>query len=309
MNARNSFLAASTGILLLGSAVQTASAQTVMYGTRNRPLEGRRYETMRALAHYLDESVQAAFNTAVEDARRGDSDRRLLPLVRDFARRADDFHSLMDNYEARPVDVPPRVNDLINRARRVTARLGTSYVADSTQEDWINVTDVLDRMKRLMAGENVQVPMAHGGFEDYDRDYGPFGDTYGGVERTGDTGGSRFGLRGYQLEQFRRLAGELDANALRSHQIAETNRANYTDRQEEFLLDLRRFAERAHDVHLRADAATVNPREIGPIVNQLRQDARDTDRSLRETRVFPQVWDQWSRTIDVLDRMADLVRY
>jgi hypothetical protein len=305
MKAKISFLAAGAGLILLGSAVQTASAQTAIYGTRNSPLEGRRYESMRALAHYLDETAQSALQTAVEDARRGASERRVLPLVRDFARRADEFHNLMDNYEATRQDVPTRVIDLITRARRVNDRFGTAYVAGSTREDWANVIDVLDRMKRLMAGEDVQVPMAHGRLEDYDRDYGMFG----GVRRTGDTGGSRLGLSGSRLADFRRLAQYLDESALRSQQIAETNRANYAMRPQEFLSDFRRFAERAHDVHLRADAGDVNPREIGPIVNQLLEDARATDRSLRDTRVFPEVWDQWTRTIDTLDSMAALVRY
>ena len=304
MKTRISFLAASAGLILLGSTVP-ASAQRAVYGTRNSPFEGRRYETMRALAHYLDETSQSALQTAVEDARRGASERRVLPLVRDFARRADEFHKQMDNYEATRQDVPPRVIDLITRARRVNDRFGTAYVGDSTRQDWISVIDVLDRMKRLMAGEDVQVPVAHGRLDDYDRDYGMFG----GVRRTGDTGGSRLGLSGSRLADFRRLAQYLDESALRSQQIAETNRADYPMGQQDFLSDLRRFAERAHDVHLRADAGDVNPREIGPIVNQLLQDARATDRSLRSTRALPQLWDQWTRTIDTLDSMSALVRY
>ena len=303
------FLAAAAGLMLLGPAVQNASAQRdtygrPTYGTRSRPLEGRQYETMRALAHYLDETAQSALQTAVTDARRGASERRLLPLFRDFARRADEFHTMMDNYGTRRWDVPPRVNDLLVRARRVTAQLGTTYLAQSTRADWTNVVEVLDRMKRVTAGMDVEVPTARGGFEDYDRDYG----TFRGARRASDEGGSAFGWTGSRLADFRRLAQELDEDVLRSHQIAETNRANYTIRQQEFLTELRRFAERAHAVRLQADAREVNRREIGPIVNQLLQDARATDRSLRDTRVFPQVLDQWSRTIDVLNRMADMAR-
>ena len=302
MKARNRFLAAGASMLFLGPAVPIVSAQTI-YGTRERPLEGRRYETMRALAHYLDESTQSALDTFTEAAKRRSSERKLLPQVQDFARRADSFHSLMDDYEANRRDVPPQVNDLLTRARRINSRLNSNYIARSTRESWTDVIDVMDRMKRVVAGENVEVPMAHGNLEDYDRDYGMFG----GVRRTrGD--GSAFGLSGYRLEQFQRLAEELDQNALRSHQIAETNRANYGSRQDEFLSDLRRFAERAHDVHVRADAGTVDPREMAPIVSRLLQDARDTDRSLRDTRVFPEVWDQWGATIGVLDQMVELVR-
>jgi len=302
MKARNGFLVAGA-MIFLGPAIPIVSAQTILYGTRERPLEGRRYETMRALSHYLDESTQAALDTFTEAAKRRSSERKLLPQVQDFARRADDFHGMMDNYEATRRDVPPQVNDLITRARRINGRLNSTYIARSTREGWIDVVEVLDRMKRLMAGENVEVPMAHGDLEDYERDYGMFG----GVRRTRNDG-SAFGLTGDRLEQFQRLAHDLDQNALRSHQIAETNRVNYTARQEEFLSDLRRFAERAHDVHVRADADTVDPREMAPIVSRLLQDARDTDRSLRDTRVFPEVWDQWSETINVLNQMVELVR-
>ena len=300
-----SFLALGAGIILLGAAARDAVAQGGYYGTRTRPLEGRRYESMRALSHYLDQTTQDALQMATIDARRGRSERSVLPAIRDFARRADEFHGLMDKYEATRQDVPNRVIDLITRARRVNDRVSTGYAADTTQKEWANVIDVLDRMKRLMAGEDVQVPPAHAGFEDYDRDYGMFG----GVRRTGDTGGSVVGLSGSRLESFRRLAIYLDESTQRSRQLAETNRVNYTARQEQFLSDLRRFGERAHDVRLRADAGEVNPREMRPIVSQLLQDAQATDRSLRETRVFPQVWDQWTRTIDTLDKMAVLVRY
>lgn len=303
MKASNTLLAVSV-VVLLGPAVPIVSAQTTVYGTRERPLEGRRYETMRALAHYLDETAQSTLDSFTEAARRRSSERRVLPQVQDFARRAASFHSQMDNYEATRRDVPPQVNDLLTRARRINGRLNSTYIARSTREGWTEVIEVVDRMKRVVAGENVEVPMAHGDLEDYDRDYGMFG----GVRRA-EGGGSAFDLTGARLEEFRSLAHDLDQNALRSHQIAETNRANYTARQQEFLTDLRRFAERAHEVHVRADAGRVDPREMAPIVSRLLQDARDTDRSLRDTRVFPEVWDQWGQTIGVLNQMAELVRY
>jgi len=52
MKPRTTFLAASAGILLLGAGVPIVSAQADIYGTRQRPLEGRRYETMRAYRLY-----------------------------------------------------------------------------------------------------------------------------------------------------------------------------------------------------------------------------------------------------------------
>ena len=111
MKPRTTFLAASAGILLLGAGVPIASAQADIYGTRQRPLEGRRYETMRALAHYLDESSQSALDTFTEAAKNRSGERKMLPQVQDFARRADSFHSMMDNYEANRRDVPPQVKE------------------------------------------------------------------------------------------------------------------------------------------------------------------------------------------------------
>ena len=39
--------------VLLGASLAAASPET-RYGTRDRPLEGQRYETLRGLAHHLD---------------------------------------------------------------------------------------------------------------------------------------------------------------------------------------------------------------------------------------------------------------
>ena len=178
-------------------------------------------------------------------------------------------------------------------------------MTQGTRSEWTDVIDVLERMRRLMAGQEVDVPTARGGFEDYDRDYGMFGNARGASD---DDGGARYGWQGSRLAEFRRLAQELDEAALRTHQIAETNRASFSVRQQEFLSELRRLSERAHAVRVQADAREVNRREIIPIVNTLLQDARATDRSLRDTRVFPQVIEQWSRTIDVLNRMVEASR-
>ena len=312
MNRRISFLAVGAGLMLLGPVAKDASAQRPYYesdrdsyyGSRNRPLEGRRFETMRALAHYLDERSQAALRTAVAASQRGAQGRSILPPVRDFARRADAFHTMMDSYETRRRDVPPQVDDLIRRARQINGRLGTTSVAASTRSDWTEVIEVLDLMKRVTAGEDVQVPPAHAGFEDYDRDYGMFGN----ARRTSNEVGTGFGWQGTRLAEFRRLAVELADATLRAHQLAETNRASINIRQQEFLAELRRFAERAHAVRTQADNRELNRRDIVPIVNQFLQDARATDRSLRDTRVHPAVLDQWARTIEVLNRMVEAAR-
>ena len=72
------------GFVLAGTS---ASAQ-VRYGTYDQPLEGQRYDTMRALAHYLDETAQDALQGATQDARYGTAaQRRVVTTVRAFARQ------------------------------------------------------------------------------------------------------------------------------------------------------------------------------------------------------------------------------
>ena len=88
---------AGASLLFVGLSVASASAQTV-WGTYEQPLEGRRFETMRALAHYLDEAAQDALAGTLQTRRRGSpTDRRYITAVRDFARQAESLHTRMDD--------------------------------------------------------------------------------------------------------------------------------------------------------------------------------------------------------------------
>jgi len=291
-----------------------ASAQTV-WGTYDQPLEGRRFETMRALAHYLDEAAQDALAGTVQARRRGTpADRRYITAVRDFARQAESFHTRMDDYDVSPFEVPDEVDYLAARARRVSQLVRGVGAYQGTYDDWNSVTDTLSRMRRVLNGEDVEVPAAHDEYGDYNRDYGYLGrggtadrgtvttgrtDTYGGYPGTT--------LTGARLQQFRELAHQLDTSASRTLAAAERGAPN-DDRARGILADLRHFAEQARNLHDRSDANEVAPREIGGIIDHLREDARLADRNMRDARAFSDAWDEWSRTIDVLNRMADLMR-
>jgi hypothetical protein len=307
-------VSAGASLLLMGLSVASASPQ-VVYGTYEQPLEGRRYETMRALAHYLDETAQDAMAGVVQARRRGTAtDRRYITSVRDFARQAERFHQRMDDYEVQSFDIPDEVDYLIARARRVNQQLRQARAFESTYGDWTNVIDVLNRMRRLLNGEEVEVPPAHDEYGDYNRDYGYL--RGGGIGTRGnpsydsripshDTGGST--LTGARLQQFRELAHQLDTNAAQALQAAERT-VSTTDRARGILADLRHFAAQAGDVHRRSDANELATRDIQPIVNHLLEDARIADRSMRDARLFSDAWDEWARTIDTLNRMADLLR-
>src|SRR5207244_13054208 len=101
---------APVAVAALAAGAGRASAQTV-WGTYEQPLEGRRFETMRALAHYLDEAAQDALAGTLQTRRRGSpTDRRYITAVRDFARQAESLHTRMDDYAASQFDVPDDVD-------------------------------------------------------------------------------------------------------------------------------------------------------------------------------------------------------
>jgi hypothetical protein len=306
---------AAAAVAALATGADRASAQTV-WGTYEQPLEGRRFETMRALAHYLDEAAQDALAGTVQARRRGTpADRRYITAVRDFARQAEAFHTRMDDYDGAQFEVPDEVDFLTVRARRVNQLVRRASTYQATYDDWKRVIDTLGLMRRALNGEEVEVPAAHDEYGDYDRDYGYLGrggnadrgtvttgrtDTYGGTY-------SRTTLTGARLQQFRELAHQLDTSARQTLTAAERNAPN-NDRARSILADLRHFAEQARSLHDRSDANDVAPREIGGIIDHLLEDARLADRNMRDARAFSDAWDEWARTIDVLNRMANLMR-
>jgi len=290
-------------VVALAAAAPAAHAQ-ITYGTYEQPLEGRRLETMRALAYYVDDAAQNAMEAAREDARHGSTvARRLIPTLRAFASQAAEFHDRLDNYDASALDAPDDVDALTARARRINARVRASRALISTADSWADVMDGLDRMKRLLAGQDVEVPSTAADLGDYDRDYGPFG----GRDR-GPMAGAAGGLTSAQLDEFHQLAHALDTAVSRTHQVAWQHRQEYPGASDNVLNAVGHLADKAADLHRRADGGFINPTEVRPVVNQLLADAQQVDRTLRSERVFPQIWDEWAHAVDVINRMAALVR-
>lgn len=286
----------------LAAAGPSAFAQTT-WGTYEQPLEGRRYETMRALANYVDETAHDAYDAAREDARRGSrSARQLVPSLRSFANLAADFHDRLDNYEASAVDAPDDVDMLIARARRIQGRVRAGRGFTSTAETWADVMDGLDRMKRLLAGQDVEVPYGDTGSADYDRDYGPFGTS----PSRPVVGG---GLTGTQLQEFHQLAHAFATAVSRAYEVAwRQQQRNTPGVSDAIVTSLRTLQQTAFDVHRRADDNAIDPREVRPIVERIVAEARQVDQAMRAQRVYQQLWDQWSRGIEIANQMATLVR-
>ncbi len=114
---------------------------------------------------------------------------------------------------------------------------------------------------------------------------------------------------GYAREQFARLAHELDDRAARAHRIAERRSAAYAPREQEFFGRIHHFSDEARDFHERYESGEIQTRQdLRASMNELIRDARATDAAMREANVFPEVWNEWSGVIAVLQRMIDMVR-
>ena len=282
MHARSSSLVAlvAAGILTSGPVVLAADPPASLYGTAQRPLAGPRFQKMRALARYFDVTAQGALEGAVDDARHGaSSDASFLFSIRAFARSAADFRRTIEEYEAKPFEVPPQVDALAVRARELEQRIREAHTLESTYDEWEGIRDILGRMTSLVAGKDVDVPVAY---------VSPV-------------------LAGPALEQFRQLVHDLEVSATRAHSRAKKEESRY-ERGSQFLGELGYFEAQSRDLHLRADAGDVAPQEIGPIVDHLLEEARLADRRMRDAQTFSEVWDDSGRTITILQRMTTLVR-
>lgn len=270
--------AAAAVLLLFASAAAGGDAR---YGTGGQPLTGQRYRTMLALAGHLHATALGALDGAIDEARRGTAaEGRFVASVRSFARGTGDFHRMIDAYEAAPFDVPPRVAAMAKDAGGMNDRLRAAAALRSTYGDWDAVIDVLGRMTALLAGGDVAIPAAY---------VAP-------------------PLSGPTLDQFRRLARELELSAAGAHEQARQRLGAYPVRGAQFLGELGHFAARSRDLRIAAESPDVHPQQITRLVDRLLAEARQADRTMREAEVFTTVWSDSGRTITILERMSSLVR-
>ena len=281
MTAPRRLLASAGTVVLLLAAPARPAAPVEPIGLGESPLAGPRHTTMRLLARYLDETTQGLLEGASDATLHGTPEEaRFLSSIRTFARSTREFRSAVDVYQETPFDVTARLAALTEVARALEERLRSARVLERTLPEWSAVTEVLDRMRQLLSGVDVEVPPAYV------------------VPK----------LSGIRLEEFRQLAGALEESASRAHERARRELGTYQDRGAQFLGELHYFAAVSRDLHTRADTGDVSPKGIGAIVDGVLSEAREADRRMRDAKVFKEVWDDSSRTITILERMASLVR-
>ena len=228
LNNKMSWLpAVSLGALLVAGSTIPAHSQgiTIQWGRGDHRLEGQRFTTMRALAHRLDEAAQTAARAA-GDTREERMQQRFLWAINDFARQTRSFHERMDQYGQQPWDVADEVADLNQRAQRVSAQLRSAHAFPDTYQDWSEVTNTLNLMNRSLAGQTVNMPPSgNRGYQPFDQNYRyNDGRHYEGYDSNGNpsTPYVRDGyVTGNSLRDFRRLAGNLNAEANRMVTVAE----------------------------------------------------------------------------------------
>jgi hypothetical protein len=157
--------------LLLSTAGCAAHDYDVRYDRDERAERGRRYQTMRALAHELDERAERAHDQARENARHGGrEEKRFQDSSEHFARRAASFHERMDRHEDSRWDVPSEVRHLNQDAHDVSRWIRDARVSRRAHDDWDGVLDALGRMNRLVEGDEWTAAPQERDRGRYDRD-------------------------------------------------------------------------------------------------------------------------------------------
>jgi hypothetical protein len=271
---------AAAGVFIDGGFARTASAEADI-GIRAHQLLGQRYDTMLALARYLDETAQGARRRADEEGRVGSvSEAGFASTIRSLAVSTRDLHRTMCDRQATSVELPAQVLELTQRVRRLNGQVRWAQALASTYDDWNAMADVLERMTLLLAGHDVAVPTAY----------------------------LQTALSGPSLLRLRQLASDLEVSARRAQDKATRAVTDHPERGEQFLGALRHFADQSRDLHVQATTGALDAERLGPLVDDALDEAREVDRRLRDASVFTEVWADSARTITLLQRMASLVR-
>jgi len=300
--------------LAAGTAAPPAEAQVSVqfrFGTSDRPLEGRRYQTMRALSHYLDQEAWEASNQANEMVAYSPRTQRVVASIDDFAQRAADFHDRIDRYQTRPWDLPNEITTLDDSARRVNRDIRRSRTYSPVYDQWKNVLVALERMKQVLAGNEVVVPQPNRRFGDFDRDIGPFvsGFVPQPPEQRREAGNypppaQGNTLYGRGLDDFRNLARELDQTMGRA-----LDNARRSGERSGLYADVQRLSDEVSSLRRGTDNEPVFTNKTSTMVQGYLAEARAIDQKLERSYASGDVRGDIQRAIDELTRMQQILGY
>jgi hypothetical protein len=287
------------GLMILVPLLATACGTTYSSpppATQSGDLEGSRYETMRVLAGRLVDRLQGT-RDELRITREAESEMSTLASLIEKARR---FRDSLENYSNPPRYVRDDVNELDRIARDLESRTRNVQVSTRAYDNWRGALDVIDRMQRLLAGQDVDIPPASGpsGGSTYP--------TYPTYPSTGGTYGSV--LTGTALEDFRRSAHEIVVRGTLARDTAERSGTIYNDSDRRVLSDLSYFLSQARDLDSRALATSVDRRDVRPLVERLSDDARRLDSAMRVSSAFSRTNADWAEVMRGVQRLLDLTR-
>jgi hypothetical protein len=221
------------------------------------------------------------------------------PLFSDLLERARRFRDQMQDYASPRRYVRSDVEELDRLMRDYDDRTRNVSASSRAVRLWEGAQDVVDRMRRLLAGENVEIPP-----RGTDYPSSPSYPTY----PTGPSGSSGSILSGSALDDFRRTAHEVVVRATLARDSAERAGGTYSEPARRVLADMTYFVSGARDLESRASASTVDRRDVRSYVDRLLEDARRIDRSMRESSSYSGAWTDWSEVIRLLQRLSDMAR-
>jgi hypothetical protein len=258
-------------------------------------VEGSRYETMRVLSDRLVERLESLR----DELRVTRNTQAETPLFSDLFERARRFRDQMQDYASPRRYVRSDVEELDRLMRDYDDRTRNVSASSRAVRLWEGAQDVVDRMRRLLAGENVEIPP-----RGTDYPSSPSYPTY----PTGPSGSSGSILSGSALDDFRRTAHEVVVRATLARDSAERAGGTYSEPARRVLADMTYFVSGARDLESRASASTVDRRDVRSYVDRLLEDARRIDRSMRESSSYSGAWTDWSEVIRLLQRLSDIAR-
>ena len=299
-NALKSWLAALTvaAPLLAVACGTTYSSPPPEYPSGD--LEGSRYETMRVLSERLVERLEG-LRDELRVTRNTQAETREFS---DLVERARRFRDRMQDYSSPHRYVRTDVEELDRLARDYDERTRNVSASTRAVQYWEGVQDVIDRMRRLLAGENVDVPPRDTGSAYPTYPTSPTSPTY----PTYPTSPSGSVLSGSALDDFRRTAHEVVVRATLARDSAERAGGAYTDSARRAVADMSYVVSGARDLESRASSSTLDRRDVRTTIERLLEDARRVDRSMRDTNVYSGAWTDWAEVIRLLQRLNDLVR-
>lgn len=286
---------------LLVAAVAVACGTTYSSPPPDYPsgdIQGSRYETMRVLSERLVDRLQVT-RDELRNNRGASGD---IPLLEDLLDRARRFKDRMSDYSNPARYIQNDVDELDRMARDLDNRTRNVQASTRAVDNWNSALDVIDRMRRVLAGQDVDVPPVTAGGSTY-----PSYPT-GGTSPTYPSQGSYGVLSGSALDEFRRQAHEVVVRATLARDTAERAGGAYNDSARRIVSDMSYVISGARDLDTRASSSSVDRRDVRTSVDRLLEDARRVDRSMRDANVYSGAWTDWAEVLRLLQRLSDIAR-